>query len=175
MSDLRYPLGRFTPPAEFTPTHRETFIRQLEEAPAALRAAVKGLTRVQLLTPYREGGWTVAQVVHHLADSHLHSYVRVKFALTEDNPTIKPYDEVSWATFPDAADPGTLELSLGLLDGLHARFVQTWRALDEVAWARPYVHPERGPLSLDRTLALYAWHGLHHTAHITSLRARMGW
>jgi len=175
VSDPRYPLGRFSPPAEFTAAHRETFIRQLEEAPAALRAAAKGLTRDQLLTPYREGGWTVAQVVHHVADSHLHSYGRVKFALTEDNPTIKPYDENRWAAFPDASDPGTVELSLALVEGLHWRYVQMWRALDAAAWARPYQHPERGAMSLDGTLALYAWHGLHHTAHITRLRERMGW
>jgi len=175
MDDLRYPIGRFTPPATYTADLRRTFIEQLETAPAELRAAVAGLNREQLATPYRDGGWTVAQVVHHLPDSHLHSYARVKFALTEENPTIKPYNENTWAALPDASTPETIELSLALLDGIHGRYVQLLRAMDDAGWARPYQHPERGPMTIDRTLALYAWHGRHHVAHITALRARMGW
>ncbi len=175
MSDLRYPIGRFSPPSDYTPALRQQLVRALEEAPAQLRQAVKGLTREQLETPYREGGWTVAQVVHHLPDSHLHAYIRVKFALTEDNPTIKPYDESTWARLPDASSADSIEQSLQLLDSLHFRFVEMWRGLDAAQWARPYQHPDRGPMTLDRTLALYAWHGPHHIAHISGLRERMGW
>jgi uncharacterized damage-inducible protein DinB len=175
MEDMRYPIGRFSPPAAYTPEIRKALIDQLAAAPAELRSAVKGLTRDQRMTPYRDGGWTVAQVVHHLPDSHLHSFARIKFALTEDNPTIKPYNEATWAALPDGSDPDTIELSLKMLEGLHGRYVHMLQSLDDAAWGRPYQHPERGPMTLDRTLALYAWHGRHHIAHITALRERMSW
>jgi hypothetical protein len=154
VSDLRYPIGRFSPPSEYTSELRLQLIRALEDAPAQLRQAVSGLTREQLETPYREGGWTVAQVAHHLPDSHLHAYIRLKYALTEDNPTIKPYNESDWARLPDASSPDSIELSLQLLESLHGRFVASWRGMDAAQWARPFQHPDRGPMTLDRTLAL---------------------
>ena len=175
MTDLRYPVGRFAYDEQITDGKRTAWIRQIAETPAALRSAVDGLSAAQLDTPYRPEGWTVRQVVHHVPDSHLHSYLRFKFALTEDNPTIKPYDESTWARLPDASSANSIEQSLQLLDSLHFRFVEMWRGLDAAQWARPYQHPDRGPMTLDRTLALYAWHGPHHIAHISGLRERMGW
>ena len=172
---LRYPIGRFVPVETYTLDERQTFISQLESLPDELQAAVKGLNPQQLATPYREGGWTVAQVVHHLADSHMHRHVRFKWVLTEDNPMIKLFNEATWAMLPDASRPDTIELSLDLLVPLHQRYVQMLHVLDDAGWARPYQHPVRGAMTLDRTLALYAWHGRHHTAHITGLRSRMGW
>jgi uncharacterized damage-inducible protein DinB len=172
--DPRYPLGRFSSPAEYTPALRAEHIRDIAEAPDKVRAAVEGLSSDQLLTPYREGGWTVAQVVHHLADSHMNAYVRTKLAMTEDNPTIKPYDEGAWARSADAT--GTdLGDSLRLLDALHARWVRFARTFQPADFARTLVHPERGAMTIDRTLALYAWHGRHHVAHITELRRNRGW
>jgi uncharacterized damage-inducible protein DinB len=172
---LRYPIGPFVPKDAYTLEERLTFISRLESLPAALRAAVTGLTPDQLTTPYREGGWTVAQVVHHLADSHLSGFVRFKWALTEDNPMIKLFDQAAWASLPDGSAPETVHLSLALLDSLHPRFVHMLRSLDDASWARPYQHPVRGPMTLDRTLALYAWHGPHHTAHITQLKEKRRW
>jgi hypothetical protein len=153
---------------------RETFIRQIEETPARLREAVGGLTLEGLETPYREGGWTIRQVVHHVPDSHLNSYVRFRLALTEDEPTIKPYMEDRWAELPDART-GPIDLSLVLLDSLHRRWVALLRSLTPEQWKRRFRHPELGVVPLERNLALYAWHGRHHVAHITSLRERMGW
>lgn len=155
------------------PGERAAWIRQMADAPAALRSAVAGLSDAQLDTPYREGGWTVRQVVHHLPDSHLNAYVRMKLALTEDHPTIKPYHEARWAELPDSRAP--LEVSLALFERLHERWVLLWESLDQEQFARTLVHPEIGVVRLDQMLASYAWHGRHHTAHITSLRARMGW
>lgn len=175
MDDLRYPIGRFTPQDEYSASDISGLIDQLAAAPAEMREAVEGLTPDQLRTPYRDGGWTVAQVVHHLPDSHLHSYARFRFALTEDHPTIKPYDEGKWANLPDASSVD-VEMSLRLLDALHVRWVALMRAMAPADWARTYVHPERrGDQTLARTLGLYAWHGRHHVAHVTALRRRMGW
>jgi hypothetical protein len=174
MVDPRYPVGKFQPPAQVSEADRETFIRQIEEAPARLREAVKGLTLEELNTPYREGGWTVRQVVHHVPDSHMNSYVRFRLALTEDQPTIKPYMENLWAELPDARS-APIDLSLGLLESLHTRWVALLRTLTPEQWKRQFRHPELGVVSLETNLALYAWHGRHHVAHITSLRERMGW
>ncbi len=171
--DLRYPIGRWARPADVTPGLRAAWIREVEALPAALRAAVAGLDDRQLDTPYRPGGWTVRQLVHHVADSHLNALVRFKLALTEDNPTIKPYDEARWAELADSALP--IEVSLGIVDGVHQRWVTLLRAQPADAFARPFRHPESGPQTLDSSLSLYAWHGRHHTAHVTALRAREVW
>lgn len=176
MSDvtLQYPVGRFTVPDQITGAMRRDAIEEVAATPSAMRAAVAGLGADALETPYREGGWTVRQVVHHVADSHMHAYVRFKFALTEAAPTIRPYDEAAWAILPDvAAVP--VEVSLSLIDGIHARWVACMRALDDAAFARHFLHPEMGPQRLDLSLLRYAWHGRHHVAHVTSLRTRLGW
>lgn len=174
MTDPRYPIGKFAPPTEYTADLRASFIRDVAAAPAGFRAAVEGLTAEQRLTPYRDGGWTVAQVVHHVADSHMHAYARMKFAATEDVPTIKAYDERVWATFPDASD-GDVEPSLRIIESLHTRWAAFLRGLSQAEYPRGLMHPERGPMTIDRMVALYAWHGRHHVAHITALRQRMGW
>ncbi|MGD9903608.1 MAG: YfiT family bacillithiol transferase [Vicinamibacterales bacterium] len=174
MADLRYPVGEFAPPSTFTAADRAAAIRTLAELPARLRLACAGLGDAQLDTPYRPDGWTVRQVVHHTADSHTHAYIRLKFALTEDNPTIKPYAEAVWAELTDARS-APVAWSLDLLDALHARLVTVLRGLDAPAFARTLFHPERGAMTLDAYLALYEWHSRHHTAHITALRAREGW
>ena len=170
--DLRYPIGRWATPDD-RPETAARLVDTIAAAPAALRAAVEGLTDAQLDTPYRDGGWTLRQVVHHVADSHMHAYARTKFALAEDGPTILPYDEGRWAEFPDSRLP--VAVSLALLDALHARWVATLRALGPAELARPYLHPEMGPVPVRTALAIYAWHGAHHTAHVAGLRARMGW
>ncbi len=173
MTDLRYPIGKFTydgPSLE----QRQKLLDDIEQAPANLRGAVKGLSPQQLDTPYRPEGWTVRQVVHHVPDSHLNAYIRTKLALTEDEPTIKPYFEDRWARLADIqATP--VEISLALLDSLHDRWVRLLRSLQPEDWKRPFRHPELGPMTLEKNLALYAWHGRHHVAHITSLRERNGW
>ncbi len=174
MDDPRYPVGKFVyagPPSE---EQRERLISEIEQAPEALRAAVAGLSPQQIETPYREGGWTVRQVVHHVPDSHLNAYVRFKLALTEDDPTIKPYAEDRWAELPDNQST-SLETSLVLLEALHHRFVRLLRSLTPGQWKRTFRHPELGLVPLEKNLALYAWHGRHHVAHITELRKRMGW
>jgi hypothetical protein len=173
MEDLRYPIGPFEPPPSVTPAERTRFIEQIEDTPERLRRAVEGLEDRQLDTPYRPGGWTVRQVVHHVPDSHLNSYVRLKLALTEDEPTIKPYDEARWATLPDSAAP--VEVSLPLLESLHRRWVLLLRGLGPEDWTRRFRHPDLGVVPLDRYVALYAWHGRHHVAHVTRLRERMAW
>jgi hypothetical protein len=173
-TDLRYPIGKFERAENLTEAQRREFIDAIAETPARLGAAVAGLTPVQLDTPYRPGGWTVRQVVHHVPDSHLNSYVRFKLALTEDEPTIKPYDEGRWAELADVqATP--IETSLALLENLHKRWVILLRSLGTADWMRKFRHPERGVVTLEQTLGLYAWHGRHHVAHITSLRERNGW
>lgn len=172
--DPRYPIGRFERPAALTRADVLAAVDALEAAPAALRAAVAGLDDAQLDTPYREGGWTVRQLVHHVADSHAHMALRIRFALTQDAPTIMAYDENAWVALADAT-AGAVEPSLRMLEGTHARLVTLLRALPSEALARTYVHPERGPMRLDLTAALYAWHGRHHVAHVTALRERMGW
>lgn len=174
MSDPRYPVGKFASPKKVTGEDRRMYIQQIEEAPAKLRAAVKGLSEKQLDTPYREGGWTVRQVVHHLPDSHLNSYIRFKLALTEDNPVIKPYDQEKWAELSDAKT-APIEPSLVLFESLHQRFVTMLKAMTPAEYARTLKHPELGTVILERYLALYAWHGRHHVAHITSLRERNHW
>ena len=174
MSDPRFPVGRFAPPATITPADRERFLREIEEAPARLRAAVSGLTDGQLDTPYRDGGWTVRQVVHHVPDSHLNSYMRFRLALTEEEPTIRPYFEDRWAELTDART-APVEVSLALLEALHRRWALLLRSLTDEQWALRFRHPDLGAVPLDRNLALYAWHGRHHTAHVTSLRERKGW
>ena len=171
--DLRYPIGRFTPPASSLSGIRAAYIQTLRQLPANLRAAVAGLNDDQLNTPYREDGWTVRQVVHHIADSHANAYVRTKLALTEDWPTIKPYDEAAWAKLPDSRLP--IDGSLALIEALHGRWVALLEELHDDDFRKGYNHPERGRQNLASVLAMYAWHSRHHTAHITSLRARMGW
>jgi len=173
--DLRYPTGDLVyPERPFTPEERRAGIATIAATPARLRAAVAGLSEAQLDTPYRPGGWTVRQVVHHVPDSHANAYIRFKLALTEDEPTIRPYAEGDWAELPEART-GPLSLSLNLLDALHERWVRMLEALTSEQWARTYRHPESGVHSLDGLLAVYAWHGPHHVAHITSLRRRQGW
>jgi hypothetical protein len=172
--DLRYPIGRL-PGSEFiSEADRTRMIDEIAAAPARLREAVQGLTQAQLNTPYREGGWTVRQVVHHIPDSHINAYVRFKLALTETDPVIKPYDEAAWALLGDvSATP--VETSLALLETLHARWVILLRGIASEDWMRHYIHPEMGNVSLDRVLSIYAWHGKHHVAHITELKKREGW
>lgn len=173
--DLRYPVGKFARPALLSPAERKAAVKAIKQAPAAMRAAVKGLTDAQLDTPYRPGGWTVRQVVHHVPDSHMNAYTRFKLALTEDMPTIKPYDEAKWAELDDSKSK-LIEHSLTLLEALHARWVFLLERLKPADFARKLNHPEwDAPMSLDVLLALYAWHGKHHVAHITALRERSGW
>jgi uncharacterized damage-inducible protein DinB len=149
-------------------------IEEIELMPAALRAAVQGLSPQQLETPYREGGWTVRQVIHHVPESHMNAYIRFKLALTEDQPTIKPYAEDLWAKLPDV-ESTPLEVSLALLASLHGRFVYMLRSMQPEDWKRSFNHPQLGPMALEKNLALYSWHGRHHLAHVTELRKRMGW
>src|ERR1700739_887720 len=173
-SDLRYPVGKFHFPDTIGREERGTFVDQIAEAPLRLRSAVTGLSDSQLDTPYRPGGWTVRQAVHHLPDSHLNSYVRFKLALTEDDPTIKPYAEDRWAELADTKTT-PVAVSLTLLDSLHDRWVRLLRSLTSDDWKRTFRHPELGSMTLEKTLALYAWHGKHHVAHITELRKQMSW
>lgn len=173
-TDPRYPVGRFSFRPDVTGADRTAWIDAIADAPAALRAAVDGLSGAQLDTPYREGGWTVRQVVHHVFDSHCNAFIRFRLALTEDNPRITAYDEAAWAELPDSIDVPAA-VSLDLVDGLHRRWVSMMRHMDTTAWARTLQHPENGPMTLDRMLQLYAWHGKHHVAHITVLRQQNGW
>ena len=174
MADLCYPIGKFHyegPPSDEQKRH---FISAIASTPANLRDAVGGLSEPQLDTPYRPGGWTVRQVVHHLPDSHMNSYVRFKLALTEDEPMIKPYAEDRWAELADSqATP--IDVSLTLLESLHTRWVALLRSLTPEQRKRNFRHPELGLMSLEKTLVLYAWHGRHHLAHITKLRERSAW
>lgn len=166
MTDLRYPIGKFSYDRDSSDGARTARIAEIEAAPAALRAALAGLSDAQLDTPYRPGGWTLRQVAHHVPDSHLNAYARFKLALTEDAPTIKPYDEARWAELPDTRDT-PIEVSLALLDALHRRWVTLLRSLRPADFARTFVHPEQGrALTLDYALAMYAWHGKHHVAHV---------
>lgn len=174
MNDLRYPIGRFSPRKGLTHEEQKALIRQIAEAPALLRRAVEGLNDSQLDTPYREGGWTVRQVVHHVPDSHLNSYIRFKLAMTEDHPTIRPYDEAAWARLPEARS-GPIDMSLTLLEHLHKRWVLFLESMRPEDFLRTLNHPENGTMTLETMLQLYAWHGRHHTAHITTLRQRMNW
>jgi hypothetical protein len=171
---LRYPIGGPPRAESFTRQQRSAAIEGLRQLPPSLRSAVAPLSGQQLETPYRPGGWTVRQLVHHVADSHINSYVRVRLALTEDWPTIKPYSEALWAELEDAR-AAAVPASLDLLQALHARWVLLFESLDEQGWKRGYVHPENGRQSLEQAAVLYDWHGRHHTAHVTRLSARMGW
>jgi len=173
-ADLRYPVGKFEPVTSLTSEQRRQCIDAIAEAPARLAAAVAGLTPAQLDTPYRPGGWTVRQLVHHIADSHMNAVGRFKLALTEDEPTIKTYEEGLWAELADTKTP-PIEPSLALLENLHARWVVLLRSLTAADWPRKFRHPEWGAATVDFLLAQYAWHGRHHVAHITSLRERNGW
>jgi len=172
--DLRYPIGPFKFEGEPSESQLKQFISEIEQTPARLRAALAGLTEPQLETPYRPSGWTVRQVAHHLPESHMNAYVRMKMALTEDNPTIKPYDEARWAETPDVRNT-PVAVSLTLLESLHQRWVVLLKALGPTDFARTFVHPESGSWTIGRYVAPYAWHGKHHVGHITSLRERMGW
>ena len=173
-TDLRYPIGKFQRPASLTPDERAAAVGAIAEAPALLRRAVAGLDDEQLDTPYRPGGWTVRQVVHHVPDSHLNAYIRLKIALTEEEPTIRPYEEAPWAELPEAKS-APIEVSLALLDSLHQRWNLALRALTPEDWQRPFIHPAMGRLTIEQLAALYTWHGRHHVAHITALRQRRGW
>ncbi|MGA8621760.1 MAG: putative metal-dependent hydrolase [Candidatus Sulfotelmatobacter sp.] len=174
MTDLRYPIGKFTYNGPPTPEQRQELLNAIAQAPTNLRAALKGLSEKQLDTPYRPEGWTVRQVTHHVPDSHLNAYIRFKLALTEEEPTITPYAEDRWAQLADTrATP--VEISLTLLDSLHDRWVRLLRSLQPEDWKRTFRHPELGLVSLEKNLSLYAWHGRHHVAHITALRQRSGW
>jgi hypothetical protein len=172
--DLRYPVGAYVAKTSLTPAERAEAIGQIAEVPKRMREAVAGLTGGQLDTPYRPGGWTVRQVAHHVPDSHMNSYVRLKLALTESEPTIKPYEEQLWAQLPDSRET-PIEVSLALLDFLHLRWVILLRALQPADFARRLMHPANGVMTIDNLVHLYAWHGRHHVAHITSLREREGW
>jgi uncharacterized damage-inducible protein DinB len=172
--DPRFPIGKFEMPAAVTPARRQQAIDEIASTPAKLRAAVKGLNDTQLDAPYREGGWTVRQVVHHVPDSHLNAYVRLKLALTEEKPTIKPYDEAAWAELADSKTT-PIEVSQMLLDSVHSRWDRLWRSLKAEHFARILVHPEHGERTIDWLLFVYEWHGKHHTAHIAELRKQKGW
>jgi hypothetical protein len=174
MDDLRYPVGTLTYDSDITPGKRTAWIRQIAETPAAMRSALRGLTDAQLDTPYRPGGWSVRQVAHHVPDSHMNAFIRFKLALTEDNPTIRPYNEAEWAKLADVTLT-PVETSLEILEAVHRRLVVLLEALQPEDFARPLMHPENGPTTVDRLLQMYAWHGRHHVAHITSLRGRENW
>jgi DinB superfamily len=174
MSDLKFPIGKFEFLAGATSAQQKQWIDAIAATPANLRQAVAGMNDQKLDTAYRDGGWTVRQLVHHVADSHINSYVRFRLALTEDAPAITPYNEKDWAELPDAKTL-PVEVSLGVLDGLHARWVVLLRSLDAAAFAKVFIHPAMGPVSVDRALQLYAWHGRHHVAHVTALSERSGW
>ena len=171
MSDPRYPIGKFS--GQFVASEMQQYLSDIEQAPAKLRVAVKGLSDSQLDTPYRDGGWTVRQVVHHVPDSHMNAFIRMKLALTEDEPAIKTYAEDLWAKLGDvAATP--VETSLRLLETLHERWMNVMRAMTPEQWKRTMRHPDMGVISIEKLLALYSWHGKHHVAHITTLRESKG-
>ncbi|HEY6337178.1 MAG TPA: putative metal-dependent hydrolase [Candidatus Sulfotelmatobacter sp.] len=178
MSDLSYPIGKFhytvSANGSMSGDQKQKLVEDIAQAPANLRSAVSGLSQAQLDTPYRPGGWTVRQVTHHVPDSHMNAYIRFKLALTEDEPTIKPYEQQLWAELADTKDT-PLEVSLSLVDSLHDRWVRLLRSLQPDDWQRTFRHPELGLMSLEKTLAMYAWHGKHHVAHVTNLRKERGW
>lgn len=172
--DLRYPIGNFDKNYDPSPEARAGRVRTIADLPAKLRAAVDGLSEEQLDTEYRPGGWSVRQTVHHVGDSHLNSVIRFKLALTEDEvPTIRPYYEDRWAELGDSKLP--VDVSLKMIDGIHTRWKALLDSMSEDDFQKKFIHPETGEWTLDAALALYAWHSLHHTAHITGLRDRMGW
>ncbi len=173
-ADPRFPVGRFRVEGDISPAQRQAWMDEIAATPARLRQAVEGLSDAQLDTPYRDGGWTVRQVVHHVPDSHLNAYTRFKLGLTEADPVIKPYDEAAWALLDDTRTT-PVDVSLSLLELLHTRWVNVLRAVADEQWSRTVQHPENGQMRLDFLLGLYAWHGRHHVAHVTALRERMGW
>jgi hypothetical protein len=172
--DLRYPIGEFQKQASYLSEKREAFITELSLAPAQLKAALEGLTPLQLETPYRAGGWTVRQVAHHVPDSHANAYIRIKLALTETHPIIKPYDEAAWALLEDTKNV-PLDVSVQMLETIHVRLVALLESLTEEQWTRAYQHPVGGLTSVEQALAAYAWHGKNHIAQINQLKQRMGW
>jgi uncharacterized damage-inducible protein DinB len=172
--DLAYPIGKYDLSEPVDAAARPGLIGVIAAAPLRFHDAVSGLNKDQLDTPYRPGGWTVRQVVHHVAESHMHSFLRCRWALVEDNPAVKAYDEAKWAELHDARTM-PVEVSLTLLEGLHARWADLFRSMTDAEFARTFEHSSLGPLRLDRVLGLYAWHSRHHKAHITRLRERMGW
>lgn len=174
LDDPRYPIGRFQAPPSVSAEDRRAWIDQIDELPKMLHRAVEGLVDEQLDTRYREDGWTIRQVVHHVADSHLNAYARFRLSLTEDTPRIKPYLEARWAELADAR-LGPVDLSLELTAALHERWVYLLRAMSDEDWKRGYDHPQDGHVPLSRALGIYAWHGRHHLAHISSVRERQGW
>ena len=171
--DLRYPIGKFERPDTVTADRRTAWIGDIEATPARFREIVSGLNDEQLDTPYRPGGWTVRQVVHHVADSHMNSFIRFRLGLTEDEPTVKPYDEKRWAELCDSGMP--VDVSLQIIEALHRRWVVLLRGMSDADFSRTFRHPEMGSFRLDSNLALYAWHGKHHEAHIGNLRKTKGW
>ena len=171
--EANYPIGHFQYDGQITASIIDKWINDIEELPVLLQNAVKDLNDNQLDTPYRMGGWTIRQVVHHVADSHLNAYGRFKLALTEDQPIIKSYDQEKWAELPDSTLPVTISLSL--LDALHKRWVTLLRSLTPSELEKTFIHPESGEVSVGKNIGIYAWHGRHHLAHITSLRSRKGW
>src|SRR5216683_3368625 len=174
MPDPCYPIGKFSLEGTLTTDQKKQYLNDIEQTPARLRAAVRGLSDQQLNTPYREGGWTVRQLAHHVPDSHMNAYVRFRLALTEQEPTIKPYEEARWAELVDAKS-APVDVSLALLDSLHDRWVRLLRSLKTEDFARTFRHPDHGVRTVDWLLFLYAWHGRHHTAHVTELRKRRSW
>jgi len=172
MEDLRYPVGKFKYDPDITPAKRLQWIESVAGAADALGAAVEGLTEEQLDLPYRPGGWTVRQVIHHMADSHMNAFIRFKLALTEENPTIKAYDQDGWANTADSSAP--IQPSLELVGALHKRWVLLLQSMKDEDFKKALVHPEIGQIDLDKTLQIYAWHGGHHAAQITALRQREG-
>jgi uncharacterized damage-inducible protein DinB len=171
-TDLSYPIGKFAKPTSFSAESRAATIAAIAATPAALRTAVAGLSDAQLDTPYRPGGWTVRQVVHHVADSHMNAFIRLKLALTEETPTVKPYAEGAWAQLADNRLP--IDPSLAIVEAVHLRWVTVMQAMSQDQFSRGLMHPENGPMTVDGMLALYAWHGRHHVAHVTGLREREG-
>jgi hypothetical protein len=174
MDDLRFPIGKFKYEGSLTEAKRSAFLEDISQTPSKLRAAVAGLSDAQLDTPYRPEGWTVRQVTHHVPDSHMNAYIRFKLALTEDEPTIKPYAEDRWASLADTKTT-PIDISLTMVDSLHDRWVRLLKTITPDQWKRTFRHPERGTMTLDETLALYSWHGQHHVAHITALRKLKSW
>ncbi|MCI0411883.1 putative metal-dependent hydrolase [bacterium] len=174
MEDLRYPIGKFQYAGVATEEQRKLFIANIAETPARLRVAVADLNEEQLKTPYRPEGWTIRQLAHHLPDSHLNAYTRFRLAMTEEQPTIRPYYEDRWAELNDSRN-APIDFSLDLLESLHKRWVYFLESLSESDFSRSFQHPELGLVSLDKNLALYSWHGQHHVAQITSLRVRLDW
>jgi hypothetical protein len=172
--DLSYPIGKFDFHQTVSPEQVPGLVEQIAATPANLRAAVAGLSETQLDTPYRPGGWTVRQTVHHLADSHMNSFLRFRLALTEDEPAIKGYDQAAWGELPDSRT-APIESSLQLIEALHLRWVYQLRSMTPEDFARGFKHSELGVVRLNLITALYAWHGRHHCAHINGLRERNGW